>query len=371
MAKLTGLSRLNIAAIEGIYHDVPLVRSGKTFVELPESAIEARRRVGLAMSTMPDRRHHPYASLHAVMRKLDALATEEASGATDAQGGPEAPAEAPVVTESQEEATTMPAREYVVAEDGSLVLANVDEVPATDSIPEDHPIKVKLDAEIAEVQRQWQSIEDAHAGLQAEYDKAWAKERSYEDRTVPEKVKAAADAVSEKILRALNQQKALRQQLDRLSSPAELLRRMQDANATTERIGKLMATKTTKPAKPTAKSQGFPSVYLGKDSDNFYPGGDAAAKSDLIACAMGGKGKKHTFTPEEAKKLIKARGWESFLNRKIEIEAKKAADKSAKAVVKSSAKSGSTAKASAGEGEVTPDPKPARKPRTGGRKVGK
>lgn len=92
--------------------------------------------------------------------------------------------------------------------------------------------------------------------------------------------------------------------------------------------GTKMATapKTNAPAKVTAKDQGWPAAYLAPNG-NFKPGLDAAAKSDAICTVLGVPNAKAraTFTVEQATKLIKARGWESQLERKREILAAKVA----------------------------------------------
>lgn len=135
--------------------------------------------------------------------------------------------------------------------------------------------------------------------------------------------------------------------------------------------GTKMATATDKPKKVTALDQGFPQDYLA-DNGNFKPGYDARAKSDLIAAILGLDTSKSlaSFTKAEAEKLVKARGWESFVEKKkatIEGEAArkakreeeaaaaaktKADEKAAKAQAKSSGSTGGKA------GDVKPDPKP-------------
>jgi len=119
-----------------------------------------------------------------------------------------------------------------------------------------------------------------------------------------------------------------------LRQPEELERRIMQASSTWERIGKMTETQTEKkPPKPTAKDQGFPDYYL-SDNGNFYPGGDARAKSDLIACVLGIDSKDSIYkgTAAEAQKLIDVRGWGDFLERKrgiVEDKAEKAATRAA------------------------------------------
>ncbi len=77
--KLTGLSDLNIKALEETLSD-RITAVTATTLTLEGRALDIRQALNIAMSGMPDRRHHPYASLHAVTRKLDklvAVATQE------------------------------------------------------------------------------------------------------------------------------------------------------------------------------------------------------------------------------------------------------------------------------------------------------
>jgi hypothetical protein len=68
-----------------------------------------------------------------------------------------------------------------------------------------------------------------------------------------------------------------------------------------------------KPAKVTARDQGIPEVYL-SESGAFKPGYDAKLKSDLIAAILG-NGVLHVFNEKEALSVLKARGWESMLEK--------------------------------------------------------
>lgn len=80
----------------------------------------------------------------------------------------------------------------------------------------------------------------------------------------------------------------------------------------------------TKKTKQTANEQGFPTAYLGP-TGNFRPGMDARAKSDLINAVLGIPSDEalHRFKRPNAQKLLKARGWEHFLDRKRKSLAKK------------------------------------------------
>jgi FKBP-type peptidyl-prolyl cis-trans isomerase len=136
--------------------------------------------------------------------------------------------------------------------------------------------------------------------------------------------------------------------------------------------------------KPTAREQGVPEVYLNKDTGTFRIGMDARLKSDLVNAALGIESKDalHEFSELAAVKLIKARGWESFLNRKRQIIAdrerksqERQAQKEAAARERADAKAQKDAekkeaaaakKAANTTTNVTPDPKA--KAKTGSKK---
>jgi hypothetical protein len=77
----------------------------------------------------------------------------------------------------------------------------------------------------------------------------------------------------------------------------------------------------TKAPKVTARDQGVPEVYL-SESGAFKPGYDAKLKSDLISAILG-NGVLHTFNEKEALAVLKARGWESMLEKSREARAKR------------------------------------------------
>ena len=94
---------------------------------------------------------------------------------------------------------------------------------------------------------------------------------------------------------------------------------------------KLTGRTTMSEAKITAKQQGVPDEYL-NEKGNFRVGQDARCKSDLVSSALGIKDPKmlHTFTPDEAEKLLKIRDWTHYLDRKREIIAGQAKTKTEK-----------------------------------------
>jgi hypothetical protein len=172
--------------------------------------------------------------------------------------------------------------------------------------------------------------------------------------------------------------------IDRVRSNRELAKR----TTTYGRINTMAAT-ATKSNKKTAKDLGVPDVYLGPNGA-FYPGGDARLKSDLILAILeqDAPDAKMEWSKADAMKLFKKfPQWAPFLTRKEEIlkakadkAASKQAEKAATAKAKADAKKAKAAAASDGNLEeqvaaeqadydastavdVTPDPKPTRKPR--------
>jgi hypothetical protein len=225
---------------------------------------------------------------------------------------------------------------------------------------------VKLDAEIAELQSKVERIDADLIQVQADYDKAWAKESKSGFENVSPAVTAESDRCSRQIMALLEQRKSAAQKLDQLRNPAELERRMQDVDASARQIERIKTMADKKAPKQTARDLGTPEVYL-SESGNFRPGMDARYKSDLVNSALGIKDKKAlmTFEVKDALERLQVRNWVGFLTRKREIiEAKAAKAEKAKA---SKAKAGiSKVRAAAKkreakkvDGEVKPDPKPA------------
>lgn len=219
------------------------------------------------------------------------------------------------------------------------------------------------------------ALQDRANAAQGKADKLKAKVAAADKREV--------ELSHRSLVRHLDRGTALSERLQLLRSEGELDRRVAAKLATTERIGKLTdAVKDKKPTKATAKSQGFPEVYLAENG-NFKPGYDARAKSDLINAVLGiDDGKAlHKFSVALAQKLIDARDWGSFLERKQAIVEEKAAAKAKKAEEKAEAEkvkaaekaakgTASTAAPAADKGtKGGPDPKPQSAKRSG-RKVG-
>lgn len=158
-----------------------------------------------------------------------------------------------------------------------------------------------------------------------------------------------------------------------------------------------MAEEATTTKKPTPADQGVPAVYLNEDGKAFRIGMDARLKSDLVNSVVGAITKDspgnslQVFTEKDAMKILEARGWTSFLDRKRELiaadvakkaasaekrealareradekakkDAAKAQEKEAKAAEKKAAEDkanaeGAAASAAKASGQAAPDPK--------------
>lgn len=167
--------------------------------------------------------------------------------------------------------------------------------------------------------------------------------------------------------------------------------RVDRANYATEQIrARKENNDMAKTKAPTPAEQGVPAVYLNADGTKFIPGKDASLKRDLIAAIDGLENPNalHTFTEQEAAKILAARDWNDWLvksrkNREAKAAREKAKSEAKAAKVKdevAAKRAAKTAKTETAEPKgdirdrsstvVKPDPKPERKPRTGGRKVG-
>lgn len=343
--KLSGLSNLNVQALHLVFDEgIESTATTATIIGRPQHVLSAVLRFMDAERAKGNTRQHPLASLHAVVRKLRKAAEAE-SPAEDSRGQEEAP----VAEES-------PLRESI-----QDAVAAGRPVPHEDelSVPADHPVRVKWEAEVADLQRQWDKLEADLHSIQAEYDAAWGKERKYEFDSIPPQVAEESDRLSKQLLTVMEQQRNVRQALDRVSVPAELERRLQDANYTAASVERIKKMAAEKPAKQTARELGVPDIYL-SESGNFIPGKDARYKSDLVNSALGISTPEMamTFEPNDAEVRLQARGWMGFLTRKREILAAKAAKAEATKAAKPAAKK-ATAKPKADATEVKPDPKPA------------
>ena len=190
--------------------------------------------------------------------------------------------------------------------------------------------EVKITDEIAKIER---DIKAAWGSYEVEVKKqhaAWAKvEKSAKktgklddaNPTILDEARAT-DVRVEKAHKLIQKCEAnllaANRQLKKVNDPVEIERRMM----TTARLTTLKRQINRK----TARDQGFPEVYLG-ETGNFKPGLDATAKSDLTHAYLGlvRPNALATFTPEEAMKLLQARGWMGYVEQKQKsLEAKEA-----------------------------------------------
>jgi colicin import membrane protein len=183
-------------------------------------------------------------------------------------------------------------------------------------------VRQRLAEEIEVQQAAIPKTEALLPAAQTEYDQVWdewsADARKHPDDETPRELLARVDAASRRLFGLYDSIHHHKQRIVRLSSPMELQERMQK----TERINALRERSTM--AKETAKDQGVPAVYL-NEAGNFRIGMDARLKSDLVNAALKIESAEalHSFTPAQAEKLLKARGWMKFLDRKKEIIAAK------------------------------------------------
>lgn len=179
-------------------------------------------------------------------------------------------------------------------------------------------VRQRLSEEIAVQQAAIPKVEARLPEVQATYDAAWDEwledARKHPDQATPPELSARVDAASRAMFGAIDSIHNIKQRIVRLNSPMELQERMQK----TERITALR--RRTTMAKETAKDQGVPKEYL-NDEGNFRIGMDARLKSDLVNAALDLPAPEAlaTFTKADAVKLLKARNWMSFLDRKKEI----------------------------------------------------
>jgi len=201
----------------------------------------------------------------------------------------------------------------------------------------DIPIEITISQEIeAEIERLTDLQERTDTivfDLQAQYNEAAATADASEK---PEDL-ATATALHRRLISALASGTDTSMKIQTLRHPSELERRVNSVLANKESIRRLrMSEQETASKKPTPRDQGFPDVYL-SESGKFRIGMDARAKSDLVASVVGDITPEdlgnalHCFTEDEAVKLLEARGWTGFLERKQQILAEKTAAKEARA----------------------------------------
>lgn len=219
-------------------------------------------------------------------------------------------------------------------------------------------------------------LDNATSAAVAEQDAAWKEIADNHDRVdeAPDEMLQRAQTADELVAACRgNSNKTnatiaqLERSISRLNDPAEQQRRRESS----ARLSSL------KGDRQMSDNSSIHQDYL-SESGRFKPGLDARYKSDLVKSALGiSDGENlHTYEPEDAVARLEARSWLPFLEKKKAALAAQAARDEAKAErVAASAdeapkKATRAPRAAKAEGtEVTPDPKPERKPRTG-RKVG-
>lgn len=314
--KITGLSRMNVMALDEVFRsriqtgDITL---GKTFAMFAMDATEAAELVQRAITHLPGR-SHPKASLWAVKRRLDAL-------------------------------THQPPLEVA------------DDIPPR---------------EVTEEERQ------AHRAATGEIDQAALfladlhYPNMFELRGSDEYCKVCGDLVA----KADQEPHHGAHRRDRSQYATEQIRARKEQN---------MAAKADKRNVPAmiAEANNVTSLapYLREDGKAFRPGGDAQMKSDLTYAFYGwdrkGDGKapaKVDFTQEQAAQVLSIFAYNGLAIKSKEArEVKenrakaKAADKATKAKQAAATKK---SKAKAPTDEVKPDPKPERKTRARGGRLG-
>lgn len=350
--KLTGMSALQLDALEEVASDLVVARQATTIV-LQGTPNQLAPRIRERQLQLDDHRNHPYASLHAVMRKLTKLANSEQVGT--------------VVTP---EALGLPSDEEVIAE----VTGQVRDAVLVKTDQEVHDTKAEIDrlrdaVEFARVELE-QAEDESHAvGMQVlRLDDA--------GKAIPAKLKEE----DEKKLKAKDRARVTFDNTEaRLAQMQRKLKDLQDPSKIEQRVAtraRLAQVKErTMATKQTAVEQGVPAAYLGNDGagPNFGVGMDAACKGDICAAFAGvpKSNARHDWTTDESRTLgqtiLDARGWNGFLQRKMELVAAKAAAAEQAAAAKAEAKAAKAAakpkatKATKSSGQVKADPKPSRR----------
>lgn len=183
----------------------------------------------------------------------------------------------------------------------------------------------RMNEEIEQLERSIRETEESLPGLQAEDDASWDALGDADTEPDPVAIRRH-DIANQKVRGAVDLITAYRNKLQVLRSPAELERRVSvNAHMRNVRERNIMP-------KQTAKDQGVPEVYLAENG-NFRIGMDARYKSDLVLSATGEISAEKPanslmqFEEADAKERLAARGWTSFLDRKLEIKAQEAAKK--------------------------------------------
>lgn len=236
----------------------------------------------------------------------------------------------------------------------------------------------QISVEVAEAEEQVVELKRYLPELESEKDAAWEEfsPKGKGDAPIDEAASKRYDAAFKRVMTAHDAIKKVTKTIKDLQSPEEFDRRMEKTINERGGIKRMTDEKTPKVAKPTARDQGVPDVYL-NEKGNFQIGKDARYKSDLVSSALGieDSSRLQDFEPKDAEKRLAARDWTSFLDRKREIIAEKerkateraaereeaqrvkAQEKEAAKEAKAAEKKKTTAAAAATGGKGQPDPK--------------
>jgi hypothetical protein len=225
----------------------------------------------------------------------------------------------------------------------------------------------KLQEEIERCTADLAVCDDALLSLEDRYQRA---ARKADGPTATDADRREDDLAHAALVRMQGRGLAFSERLQILRSPDELERRINRWLVKNERIEKLTATvKKNAPVKVSAKDQGVPEVYL-TEKGTFKIGMDARCKSDCVNAILGLPSPDALFqlSPQLAQKIVDARGWGFYVERRRAIEDEKAKKAAKKAAEKATAvKEKVAAKKAPATGGAKPDPKPVAKARVGRR----
>lgn len=314
--KISGLSRLNVAALDEVFApdvfrgELILTKSTANWPAL--TAAQAKARVDEAIRVLPGR-GHPRHSLHAVSRRLGRIEPER--------------------------------DEAIIASDGQVVDMEMPEPTESTGHPE-------IDKALERIAK----LEADRPAAVAEYDAVWDAYAKNPDRPIDPEEESKLEKISNRVREIDHNIASYKLLVHRLSNPTPR------DEAKTSRLENLKMAK-----KNLTDNTGVPAVYLNANG-RFKPGLDARYKSDLVNSALGEKSDKalETFTVEDAINRLQQRGWMKYLDAARSSREAAAARKAARAdevkarVATKKAKPRPVAEST---DEVQPDPKPVKKPR--------
>lgn len=344
--KISGLSRLNVAALDEVF--APDVYTGeliltKSTANWPRiTAEQAKAKVDEAIRVLPGR-GHPKHSLHAVSRRLGRVEpTTEQYAVCEECGW--AIGEHDMGCSHRVDPWAR--QEEIVASDGQVVYMEMPEPPSTG-----HPGVDKALAEIAK-------LDAIRPLVVAEYDEAWDEYAKNPDRPIDPEEELKLEKITSRVREIDRSIAAYKLLIHRLENPTPR------DEAKTSRLENLKMAKKT-----VTDNSNVPAVYL-SENGRFRPGADATYKSDLVHAALGEDKPNalHKFTVEDAINRLEQRSWTKYLDsarssREAAAARKAARAEEAKARVTSKKSQPKQQPVAESGDEVTPDPKPERKPR--------